>query len=1221
MPNIRQASWSLCLANLLTQLIVDAKVARCDWGAAVKWPKRCCQRQGAYLSTASTRLSGRRDFARSLDCSYTSPMQWSPTYFLAGLPLRAVGFAWITMISAGLLFATAWSQASVSGSDASANAIVHPTSSREDDSEALKYYVAEVDPGVQAQCLVCHNDGGAAPLGGARLVLGEDAQANHDAFMGFLGPAKTTQTTADANVIAFVERFYVVVLERPSDQAGLDGWVGALTAGTLSGGDVAEAFFLSAEYLNRGTSDDEFVETLYRAFFNRDSDAGGKQGWLAALQEGYSRADVIDGFSGSAEFVALATSYGIRATRLEMSAPEGGDDIDGHWVLAKVVGLEGHGGGTVLTPASPLYRALETYLGLLGQLPATGDPEASFWRGTAAEDREVTLRRASLLLSGSIPEATALAEARQSDGSLRQQVLSLMQGSGFRDFIIRNADDRLLVQGLLNGLNFDIQARGRYPALAELGLKLPEERPEEYENLYEKPFLTSGELDREVTWAITREPLELIAHIITNDLPYSEVLTADYTMVNPFTDLAYRSGSGFDRDLTDERGFFDRADLTTFKPGYNDGYVPRDEYHHSDRNGWVTGFSDYMEVPHAGVLSTQAWLARYPSTDTNRNRARARWTYFHFLGVDIEKSAPRTTDPVALADTNNPTMNNSACTVCHERLDPVAGAYQSFGDLGGYLDQWGGLDSLAESYKHPEWFGGEPGSTLYQEGDTWYRDMRVPGLEGEAASDIGRGLDSLQWLGEQIVADSRFATATVRFWWPAIYGSEPLVLPANTSAPDYQEQLNAFNAQEAEISEIADRFEASGYNARSLFADMIMSRWYRHSVVTDPVAVEKRLTELATVGRGRLLTPEELDVKNRAIFGRTWRQRGDKPGAHDHEFNSALTGRDARFKGFYGGIDGAVVTARNRELTPLMSNLTEAMAIELACQAVVQDFQRPRNERRVFTHLDRNTIPGQLALVEVSLPGKVRDDRAVVTHELSVSALTVAGPTRLRISDMTRRSYESVDGDHRTNADLVIQKIEIRHGNSLIKRIKAAQLPRQPDFKIDRWQDDQGNSGLRGQLEDGIGWVLHENSWVEFSINLTMPGAYEIHLFLGTRLFENNVNDAMLAEIAIVATENIEETATGQAFKAQIADLFLRATHGQPPDSELNAMVSTVTASAAEAAQRSSWFNGDNDHCSTWMLFPDQQTNEQAHQDQYGMMRGWTTLVHAILTSWGYLHD
>ena len=79
--------------------------------------------------------------------------------------------------------------------------------------------------------------------------------------------------------------------------------------------------------------------------------------------------------------------------------------------------------------------------------------------------------------------------------------------------------------------------------------------------------------------AISQEPLELIAHVIMNDLPYSKILTADYTMVNAFTDLAYRSDSGFSHDFADERGFYDRSEFTVFRPGYNDGYVPRDEYH------------------------------------------------------------------------------------------------------------------------------------------------------------------------------------------------------------------------------------------------------------------------------------------------------------------------------------------------------------------------------------------------------------------------------------------------------------------------------------------------------------------------------------------------------------------------------------------------------------------------------------------------------------------
>ena len=117
-------------------------------------------------------------------------------------------------------------------------------------------------------------------------------------------------------VRAFTERFYTVVLGRHPDQAGFDGWVTALSAQTLSGGDLAKAFFLSAEYVAQGTSDSNFVETAYQAFFGRAADAAGKQGWLDVLSGGESREYVLNGFIGSAEFVALANSYGISASRV-----------------------------------------------------------------------------------------------------------------------------------------------------------------------------------------------------------------------------------------------------------------------------------------------------------------------------------------------------------------------------------------------------------------------------------------------------------------------------------------------------------------------------------------------------------------------------------------------------------------------------------------------------------------------------------------------------------------------------------------------------------------------------------------------------------------------------------------------------------------------------------------------------------------------------------------
>ncbi len=141
-----------------------------------------------------------------------------------------------------------------------------------------------------------------------------------------------------------------------------------------------------------------------------------------------------------------------------------------------------------------------------------------------------------------------------------------------------------------------------------------------------------------------------------------------------------------------------------------------------------------------------------------------------------------------------------------------------------------GFDSLPESYKHPERFGNEPGSTGYRDGDTWYRDMRSPGFEGKTAPT---NEDSLQWLARQIADDPRFAVATVKFWWPAIFGAEALIAPEDPDGPDYSARINTYNAQEQLVSELAERFVGSDYRLKTLLADMLMSPWYRLQGLED----------------------------------------------------------------------------------------------------------------------------------------------------------------------------------------------------------------------------------------------------------------------------------------------------------------------------------------------------------------------------------------------------
>ena len=73
-----------------------------------------------------------------------------------------------------------------------------------------------------------------------------------------------------------------------------------------------------------------------------------------------------------------------------------------------------------------------------------------------------------------------------------------------------------------------------------------------------------------------------------------------------------------------------------FGDGFDGGYDPVVQASFVCKSG-----SMITTYPHAGILNPTSFLRRYPTAATNRNRARARWTYYHFLGLDVEKSASR----------------------------------------------------------------------------------------------------------------------------------------------------------------------------------------------------------------------------------------------------------------------------------------------------------------------------------------------------------------------------------------------------------------------------------------------------------------------------------------------------------------------------------------------------------------------------------------------------
>lgn len=131
---------------------------------------------------------------------------------------------------------------------------------------------------------------------------------------------------------AFVARLYTTLLLRESDETGLNEWTALLKSGKQTGADIISGFIFSDEFKKNNYSDEKFVELMYNAMFDRSSDPTGKAGWLACLDEGFSRNYVCAGFVGSDEFKKLCDSFGINPGTITLT-----DILDQHPDVTKFV--------------------------------------------------------------------------------------------------------------------------------------------------------------------------------------------------------------------------------------------------------------------------------------------------------------------------------------------------------------------------------------------------------------------------------------------------------------------------------------------------------------------------------------------------------------------------------------------------------------------------------------------------------------------------------------------------------------------------------------------------------------------------------------------------------------------------------------------------------------------------------------------------------------------
>lgn len=131
---------------------------------------------------------------------------------------------------------------------------------------------------------------------------------------GVTGVPSPTPDPNEPSFEDFVERLYVVALNRASEKEGKEFWVEKVENGEYNGADCARFFLLEApEFMNRKLNDSRFLEVLYHTFYDRDPDINGMNYWLGRLKTDMTRAAVVNEFIESTEWCNVCATYSVRS--------------------------------------------------------------------------------------------------------------------------------------------------------------------------------------------------------------------------------------------------------------------------------------------------------------------------------------------------------------------------------------------------------------------------------------------------------------------------------------------------------------------------------------------------------------------------------------------------------------------------------------------------------------------------------------------------------------------------------------------------------------------------------------------------------------------------------------------------------------------------------------------------------------------------------------------
>lgn len=423
------------------------------------------------------------------------------------------------------------------------------------------------------------------------------------------------------------------------------------------------------------------------------------------------------------------------------------------------------------------------------------------------------------------------------------------------------------------------------------------------------------------------EPLALVEHIVREDRPFTEIVTADYAVVDDVSARMY----GLPYDF--------------------------------DQGGWqVTRWAD--DRPVAGLLSSAQVWRRWESDGSNFNRGRANMVASRLLCEDFESRDIVVAGGVDIADEAQVALavqTQPGCVSCHQALDPLAAYFWGYKRLihrnyvadsitaGCEFDWTGdnepefGVAYLPEDYCYP----------LRQynpaDEDDWEEwGLRAPSYYGTPARDLAE-------VGELIAEDPRFSQCMARRFFGYLTRTDAESVPFDVAL------------------ELQRTFEDSGFSAKALVKAAVLHP--RFATLRDPG------DPLAGL---RLTRPEQYARAVEDLTGYRWYAAPDRPGCADPRdpdvarFGSQcwgdvdLTDSDVfGFRAMAGGVDGKVILRPTATVTPTRTLVDAQLAADAAGFVVAHDRSASPGDRRLLdpSVTDEAAVRAQLVELHARILG------------------------------------------------------------------------------------------------------------------------------------------------------------------------------------------------------------------------------------------------------------